>query len=239
MSETEDLVRRHFEAIESGDYALLEDLLQPDCELVTAGRTIRGRRNFLSVMQSQGEALKDAFPDLEYTISDIAHSGDTIVTEIVLTGTHTPPSASSGGRDRADQQVDSAPWLRLRQGQGRTGGELAQLLRRLGTTESTGDHCAEIRGRDVYPVGSNRGLGGSALGVRRCIRSRARRTPSVRREAVPSTTRRDDSSDAICSGSLDNGDTKLSRILPPHRAYDGPLVRLHGSQQPALSRMVR
>jgi ketosteroid isomerase-like protein len=97
MSETEDLVRRHFQAIESGDYALLEDLLQPDCELVTAGLTIRGRRNFLSVMQSQGEALKDAFPDLKYTISDIAHCGGTIVTETVLTGTHTRPLRHPAG----------------------------------------------------------------------------------------------------------------------------------------------
>jgi ketosteroid isomerase-like protein len=105
MSETEDLVRRHFEAIEAGDYDLLESLLQPDCELVTNGLTIRGRRNFVSVMQSQGEALKDAFPDLKYSISEIAHCGDTVVTETVLTGTQTRPLRHPAGEIEATNRT--------------------------------------------------------------------------------------------------------------------------------------
>ena len=97
MSETEDLIRRHFQAIESGDYELLLDLLQPDCELVASGMTVRGRDNFLRVMQSQGEALKEAFPDLKYEIRDIAHCGNTIVCETKLTGTHSSPLRHPAG----------------------------------------------------------------------------------------------------------------------------------------------
>lgn len=89
MSATEDLIRRHFAAIESGDYELLLELLQPDCELVAAGLTVRGRTKFLRAMQSQGEALKDAFPDLKYEIRDLAHCGNTVACETRLTGTHT------------------------------------------------------------------------------------------------------------------------------------------------------
>ncbi|MDQ3787897.1 MAG: ester cyclase [Actinomycetota bacterium] len=88
MSETEDLIRRHFEAIEAGNYELLLDLLQPDCELVAAGLTVRGRDNFLRAMRSQGEALKQAFPDLKYEIRDLVQCDDTIVCETLLTGTH-------------------------------------------------------------------------------------------------------------------------------------------------------
>jgi uncharacterized protein (TIGR02246 family) len=97
MSETEDLIRRHFQAIESGDYELLLDLLQPDCELVASGMTVRGRDNFLRAMQSQGEALKEAFPDLKYEIRDIAHCGNTIVCETKLTGTHSSPLRHPAG----------------------------------------------------------------------------------------------------------------------------------------------
>jgi ketosteroid isomerase-like protein len=97
VGETEDLIRRHFEAIESGDYKLLLELLQPDCELVAAGLTVRGRDNFMRAMQSQGEALKDAFPDLKYEIRDMAHCGDTIVCETQLTGTHRRPLRHPAG----------------------------------------------------------------------------------------------------------------------------------------------
>ena len=97
MSETENLIRRHWQAIEQGDYELLGELLQPSCELVAAGVTVRGRDNFIRVMRTQGEALKEAFPDLKYEIRDIVHCGNTIVCENRLTGTHRRQLRHAGG----------------------------------------------------------------------------------------------------------------------------------------------
>lgn len=88
MSEAEDLLRRHWEAIEAGDYDRLRDLLHPECELILSGLVIRGRDNFIKVMRAQGEAFKDAFSYLKYEIRDFVHAGDTVVCENRVTGVH-------------------------------------------------------------------------------------------------------------------------------------------------------
>jgi ketosteroid isomerase-like protein len=119
VSETEDLIRRHFHAIEAGDYGLLLDLLQPNCELVASGLTVRGRDNFLRAMQSQGEALKEAFPDLKYEIRDIAHHGNTIVCETRLTGTHSRPLRHPAGEIKATNRsicIEGCDYVKVEDG---------------------------------------------------------------------------------------------------------------------------
>lgn len=88
MSEAEDLLREHWEAIEAGDYDRLRDLLHPDCELILSGLVIRGRDNFVKVMRAQGEAMKESFSYLKYEIRDFVHAGNTVVCENRVTGTH-------------------------------------------------------------------------------------------------------------------------------------------------------
>jgi hypothetical protein len=90
MSEHEDLIRRHREAIASGDAEMLRGLLRDDCELVvSAGFVVKGPDQFIQVVLSQGEAFKEAFSDFRYDILDMVHTADTIVLENEVRGTHT------------------------------------------------------------------------------------------------------------------------------------------------------
>jgi ketosteroid isomerase-like protein len=91
MSNPDDFMKRHWYAIEAGNYDLLRELLQPDCELVVSGTTIRGRDDFVKVMRAQGEAFKESLSNIKYEIRDFVHAGDTVVCENRLTGSHDRP----------------------------------------------------------------------------------------------------------------------------------------------------
>jgi ketosteroid isomerase-like protein len=119
MSDPKDFMRRHWEAIEAGDYERLRELLQPNCELVVSGTTIRGRDNFVKVMRAQGEAFKRSFSDLKYEIRDFVHSGDTIVCENRLTGSHERELETPMGNVKPTNRrvvIDGCDYVKLESG---------------------------------------------------------------------------------------------------------------------------
>jgi ketosteroid isomerase-like protein len=119
MGEPQDFMRRHWYAIEAGDYDLLRELLQPDCELVVSGTTIRGRDNFVKVMRTQGEAFKEAFSNLKYEIRDLVHSGNTVVCENRLTGSYDRPLRSAVGHIKPTNKqvvINGCDYVKLEDG---------------------------------------------------------------------------------------------------------------------------
>jgi ketosteroid isomerase-like protein len=49
----DDILQKHFHAIEAGDYELLRDLLHAECELVVSGGlVVKGSDNFIRVMRA-------------------------------------------------------------------------------------------------------------------------------------------------------------------------------------------
>src|SRR5215217_2304017 len=123
MNEHEDLMRRHWAAIEAGDYDLLRELLHEDCELVVSGTTIRGRDNFVKVMQAQGEAFKESFSYLKYEIRDFVHSGNTVVCENRLSGSHDRPLRTGAGDIKPTRKqvvIDGCDYVKLEDGKVRS-----------------------------------------------------------------------------------------------------------------------
>jgi ketosteroid isomerase-like protein len=119
VSDPADFMRRHWEAIEAGDYDLLRELLQPDVELVVSGTTIRGRDNFVKVMRAQGEAFKDSLSYIKYEIRDFVHSGDTVVCENRLTGSHERALRTAVGDVQPTKRqvvIDGCDYVKLEDG---------------------------------------------------------------------------------------------------------------------------
>src|SRR5712692_7611603 len=78
------IARRAIEAVNQRDFAVLNELNDPDLIEHSPSMTTQGLEAF---KQGLSKGLT-AFPDLHYTIEDQIAEGDTSVTRITMTGTH-------------------------------------------------------------------------------------------------------------------------------------------------------
>jgi steroid delta-isomerase-like uncharacterized protein len=84
MSQVEEVVRGIYEAINTGDLALLEKYVAPDYTEHSEG--FQGVEPF----RQQITAFRAAFPDLRVTIEDLLLAdGDRFASRTTVTGTHT------------------------------------------------------------------------------------------------------------------------------------------------------
>jgi predicted ester cyclase len=83
MSQAEDVLRGIYEAINSGNLALLEKFVAPGYTEHSEG--FQGVEPF----QQQVAAFRAAFPDLHVTVEDLLTDGDRFASRTTVTGTHT------------------------------------------------------------------------------------------------------------------------------------------------------
>jgi steroid delta-isomerase-like uncharacterized protein len=83
MSQAAEVLHGIYEAINTGDLALLEEFVAPDYVEHTEG--FHGVEPF----QRQIAAFRAAFPDLRVTIEDLVTDGDRFASRTIVTGTHT------------------------------------------------------------------------------------------------------------------------------------------------------
>jgi len=83
MSEVEEVLHAIYEAINTGDLALLDKAVAPD--YVEHSEGFQGIEPF----RQQVTAFRAAFPDLRVTIEDLLISGDRFASRTAVTGTHT------------------------------------------------------------------------------------------------------------------------------------------------------
>jgi steroid delta-isomerase-like uncharacterized protein len=89
-----ELARRHDDAFNSQDADARVAIEAADIELVMPGAmTLRGHRQVMQIVSAFWEAL----PDGKITTADQFASGDTVVAEGTLTGTHTGPFRTPQG----------------------------------------------------------------------------------------------------------------------------------------------
>ena len=86
MSEANEDVMRRFieEVINTGDYGVLNDLIQPNYVYRTPDQELQG----VESIQALFTAYRIAFPDLNVSIDDLVASDDRVVVAFTLTGTH-------------------------------------------------------------------------------------------------------------------------------------------------------
>jgi len=83
MPQTEEVLAGIYEAINTGNVALLEKFVAPD--YVEHSEGFRGVEPF----QQQITAFRAAFPDLHVSIDDLLTDGDRFASRTTVTGTHT------------------------------------------------------------------------------------------------------------------------------------------------------
>jgi steroid delta-isomerase-like uncharacterized protein len=83
MSQVEEVLTGIYEAINTGNLALLEKFVAPDYAEHSEG--FRGVEPF----QQQVGAFRAAFPDLHVSIDDLLTDGDRFASRTTVTGTHT------------------------------------------------------------------------------------------------------------------------------------------------------
>jgi len=95
MSEVEEVLHAIYEAINTGNLALLDKFVAPD--YVEHSEGFQGVEPF----KQQIAAFRAAFPDLRVTIDDLMIDGDRFASRTTVTGTHTgdlmgmPPTGRS------------------------------------------------------------------------------------------------------------------------------------------------
>jgi predicted ester cyclase len=83
MSEVEEVVHGIYQAINTGDLALLEKFVAPGYTEHSEG--FQGVEPF----RQQVAAFRTAFPDLRVTVDDLLTDGDRFASRTTVTGTHT------------------------------------------------------------------------------------------------------------------------------------------------------
>jgi steroid delta-isomerase-like uncharacterized protein len=81
------LVRKHFDAFNSGDLEAFALTVAEDSVNHAAIPQAQGRRGALSIV----EKLRRAFPDMRMAVDDMIAEGDRVVCRLTVTGTHTGP----------------------------------------------------------------------------------------------------------------------------------------------------
>ena len=83
MSQVEEVIRGIYEAINTGNLALLEKFVAPD--YIEHSEGFQGVEPF----RQQVAAFRAAFPDLRVSIDDLMIDGDRFASRTTVTGTHT------------------------------------------------------------------------------------------------------------------------------------------------------
>ncbi len=84
IAEPESIARRFYEALNTGDMALVDEALAPDWEAIPALRTGPGAEGWKASIKH----LRGVFSDLNVSIEGVVASGDTVAVRSVTRGIH-------------------------------------------------------------------------------------------------------------------------------------------------------
>ena len=109
MSDLRELVRTHYEGVNSGDLDKALSVFDSECEIVTPQGPMRGA----AAQRALGEAFQAAVPDNRLEALRMFEDGDTVIVEGVYSGTHTGDLVGPGGTVPASGRSFSLPYVDL------------------------------------------------------------------------------------------------------------------------------
>lgn len=115
MTQLQDLLKAHYDAINAGDLDAAAAVFDPDVQTETPSGALKGIDEFRAL----GEAFQTAAPDNRMRVVNSYESGDTIIVEGVYSGTHTGPLVGPAGTIPATGNAFAFPYvdiLRARDG---------------------------------------------------------------------------------------------------------------------------
>ena len=85
MSEEENkaVIYRHVEVLNKGDLSIVDEIISPDYVYHRPTGELNGRDGFKQIVTM----VRNAFPDINYTIDDMVAEGDTVAARYTWTGT--------------------------------------------------------------------------------------------------------------------------------------------------------
>jgi steroid delta-isomerase-like uncharacterized protein len=115
MTELQDLLKTHYDAVNAGDLDAALMAFDPAVKTETPNGPLNGIAEF----RAMGEAFRTAAPDNRLRALNSYETGDTLIVEGVYSGTHTGPLAGPAGTIPATGKAFSFPYvdiLRARNG---------------------------------------------------------------------------------------------------------------------------
>jgi steroid delta-isomerase-like uncharacterized protein len=96
MGRSADVIRKGFEAANSGDLDAVMAIADPDIEFWDLGRPpVRGKAEVRAVL----DRIVRAFPDQKTTVRNLIESGDWVVAEVTFSGTNLGPVLDRAGNE--------------------------------------------------------------------------------------------------------------------------------------------
>jgi ketosteroid isomerase-like protein len=117
MGQNSDVVSRFWSAFEAGELDSMAELMTPDAVFIQPGMPeVRGSEE----MKMMLGGWRAAFPDLRHEEQEVVESGDTVVVQLRVKGTHTGPMRLPDGQEVAptgrEMVWESVDWIKLRDG---------------------------------------------------------------------------------------------------------------------------
>ena len=115
MGKNHEIVQKLWQAMETGAFEQLSEVVTPDCEFRMPGAELHGVQELWGLQQ----LWWSAFPDLKHEISHYVENADTLACELHVTGTHSGPLQSPKGIVPATGKkvvFESCDYLRFRDG---------------------------------------------------------------------------------------------------------------------------
>jgi steroid delta-isomerase-like uncharacterized protein len=107
MSKLQDMLRTHYDAVNSGDLDAAVAVFDADVETQTPNGTMKGVEEF----RAFGQVFQKAVPDNRMRVVRSFEVGDTIIVEGVYSGTQTGPLESPNGTIPPSGQAFSFPYV--------------------------------------------------------------------------------------------------------------------------------
>jgi ketosteroid isomerase-like protein len=106
MADLRRMIMTHYEGVQEGDLDKALSVFTDDVERTMPGAgTLRGLDAFRAVIH----VFPDAFPDIAFTVDWWIETGDTLVIEGRVGGTHTGPLKTPGARSPPRAGVSISP----------------------------------------------------------------------------------------------------------------------------------
>jgi len=111
MTQLQDLLKAHYDAINAGDLDAASAVFDRDVQTETPSGALKGIDEFRAL----GEAFLTAAPNNRMRVVNFYESGDTIIVEGLYSGTHTGPLVGPAGAIPATGNAFSFPYVDILQ----------------------------------------------------------------------------------------------------------------------------
>ena len=137
VEENKASVRRVYEEVwNKGNMEVVPELVSPDYYFKNVQGEFKGHEGYMQMVKS----IRDAFPDVHYTVDDVMGEGDWVTTQLTMAGTFTGKfgDIEPTGKKFSIKQIVITRYVDGKSAEARTLLDALSLYQQLGITPPTG-----------------------------------------------------------------------------------------------------